>query len=356
MKYFLKKYIKKHIDKDTYNKFNLILKVFKNINDKKFVERAISINRNFNGLYFESYGKKNKEKNLFLVNICDKAIGFGAFLRWSIYGIAKAVNLGFIPIIKWGPDCIYKEEKVIFDTENPFEYYFKQIDNINMKELYDSNKVFTADLPFLNIEKEHNIFQKMSGGYEINEEFISYLGNIYNSYIHLNERTENYIKKSINDSFPKDWKKKKILAVHVRGTDFNLYWNNHPNIVQVDDFFSAIEEAFHMGGFDYIFLATDDSNRLEIFKNKYKNKLIYFSDVHRSSGKLNVAFEKNDRENNAYLNGLEVIRDMYTLAYCQGLIAGLSHVSFTARIIKYSLNEEYIYKKIIDKGIYKRIK
>lgn len=191
-------------------------------------------------------------------------------------------------------------------------------------------------------------------GYKnINDNYLKTMGMIVKKYIALNEYSKNYIQKSIKNIFSDDCDFNKILAVHVRGTDFSLHWNNHPNIVQVEDFFIAIDEAIVKGNFDYIFLATDDSKRLELFKKKYGSKLKYFEDVHRSDGEINVSFEKYDRVHNNYFNGLEVLRDIYTMAYCGGLIAGLSQVSICSRIVNRSLDEQFKYEKIIDKGICK---
>ena len=51
------------------------------------------------------------------------------------------------------------------------------------------------------------------------------------------------------------------------------------------------------------------------------------------------------------LLGYEVLRDMYTLASCDGLVAGLSQVSYAARICKRSRNEKYDIEMILNKGI-----
>ena len=46
-----------------------------------------------------------------------------------------------------------------------------------------------------------------------------------------------------------------------------------------------------------------------------------------------------------------MLRDMYTRAACDGLIAGLSQVSYAARIQKKSVGKEYGDLVILDKGI-----
>ena len=124
-------------------------------------------------------------------------------------------------------------------------------------------------------------------------------------------------------------------------------------VKKAEDYFNVIDKAIIENGFEYIFLATDDSRKLELFIKRYNDKLIYFKDVHRSDGIVNVTFEKNDREHNNYLNGLECLRDIYTMSYCNGLVAGLSQVSVCARIVNRSLDKKFEFEKIIDNGIYR---
>ena len=125
-------------------------------------------------------------------------------------------------------------------------------------------------------------------------------------------------------------------------------------MVTVEDFFSAIDEVLGKeGGFDHIFLATDDNTRLEAFKARYGERLSYYEDVHRGEGTRLAILDALDRENTHYLDGLEALRDMYTLAACDGLIAGLSQISISARIRRLADHGPFEYMKILDKGLYR---
>ena len=74
--------------------------------------------------------------------------------------------------------------------------------------------------------------------------------------------------------------------------------------------------------------------------------------MHHGDGAQNIALRVLDRENTHYLDGLEALRDVYTLAECNGLIAGLSQISIAARIVRLAENGSFEYMKILDKGIY----
>lgn len=339
MKFFinsLKKYLKKYL------KIYSLCRVIKNINNNNFLKQVINIDRDPNTMKFIHYGDKNKDKIIYYINIDQPKAGFFAFFSYVLYGLYEADRFGFIPVVRYG-ECVYRENNLINKTNNPFEYYFKPVSNISIDEVYQSDRVVPFEWP--------HRFRDFVHFYKSTEDDLKRLSKVCGKYIFLNDNTKKYIEDSIKQLFI-NCKSNKILGIHIRGTDFALHWENHPNIVSGNDYIDAIDKVLKQYDFDYIFLATDDKNRLEKIKNVYKDKLIYYSEVNRAAGKINVSFEKNNRKNNHYLNGLEVLRDTYTLAYCTGLIAGISSVSMCARIIKYSKNETYRYLNILDNGIY----
>lgn len=354
--YVLSFFKKKIIElKEKHEKLYFFMFCIRKINDKEFV--SLIINRK-NILNLCHFGNDNSDKLLYFIDIKSNAMGFGAFFRWAVHILYDAENIKAIPVIRFGEGCPYLENNNFMNTNNPFEYYFEQPTGFGVDDIYQSHNVVVFNgWSLVRIDENLGIIKNdddMPVGYQnITEDYLQTLGTIVKKYIRLNKQTKKFLEESVESIFPEDWQNKKILAVHVRGTDFALHWDQHPNIVQPDDFFKVIDKAINNNGFEYIFLATDDSLRLELFKEKYKDKLLYFKDVHRSSGKVNVSFEKNDRLNNNYLNGLEVLRDMYTMAYCNGFLAGLSQVSVSARIINRSLTRHFEYEQIIDKGIYK---
>ena len=65
---------------------------------------------------------------------------------------------------------------------------------------------------------------------------------------------------------------------------------------------------------------------------------------------------KDGRKCHKYRLGLEVIRDMYTLAMCGGLVAGISQVAVCAQINKLAMGKEFEDLIVIDKGINRNAK
>ena len=85
---------------------------------------------------------------------------------------------------------------------------------------------------------------------------------------------------------------------------------------------------------------------LDQFKAAFGDKLIYYDDVIRSTGTVMNCFIEKEKENHHYLLGLEIIRDVYTLAACNGFVCGMSYVQFYCPGFKESKWAE-IYKFII---------
>ena len=44
------------------------------------------------------------------------------------------------------------------------------------------------------------------------------------------------------------------------------------------------------------------------------------------------------------------MRDMYTLARCDGLVCGYSNVSIASRIVRLSTGKPYVYENVISNG------
>lgn len=83
----------------------------------------------------------------------------------------------------------------------------------------------------------------------------------------------------------------------------------------------------------------------------FGDKLRYYQDVVRSSGDETVMKSEVSRMNHHYLLGREVLRDAWTLEKCSALVAGMSQVSFGARILKEASGNRYEDLVLLDKGM-----
>lgn len=303
-------------------------------------------NSNYFKLMLRRYGNKNKDKIIYYIYEDGKNLGFFAMYRAWLEYLYFADVCGYTPVVLAGENFPYRENILIHSTENPFEYYFDQPAAIHVREVKKSNKVITSDV--VHRQMVELVFTGKYSHYKYTERYMNEMGRIVKKYIRFNDYTKKYIERGMEMM---DFEKQKVLGIHVRGTDFRARYDNHPVFVTEEEYFQEIDQVFDKNAYNKIFLATDDERILKSFINRYGSLTIFFGDVERSCNNQSVAFSEGMRKAHKYFLGLEVIRDMYTLSMCTGLIAGISQVAICAQINKLARGEHYRDLIIIDKGI-----
>lgn len=320
--------------------------------DEAYLDSILKINHDPNVLELREYGSANADKNIFYIEFGGET-GIGGTLRTTLHALYEADRLGFTPVVYYKSKYLSMTSS-LHGVENAFGYYFCQVSDISVEEVLRSQRVFLFRPAHLErIERDlGNLNPELVVGYRVTDDYLKTMANVMHKYIRFNEETERYFEKSMGKLFQTRSHLDRVLAVHIRGTDFALHWNNHPNMLMPEDYFSEIDVLLERE-FEYIFLATDDSRRLESFLKRYDKKVLYYEDTYRSSGNINIIHEKNVRENAPFLNGLEALRDMYTLSRCGGFLSGCSQISIMARILRLSTGRDFSYVKTLDQGIYK---
>ena len=326
------------------SKLKCYARLIKNRNNKQFIERVLEINTNSNLVDLSRKGILNNGRALYYIDFEETGNGFFAEFRKVLNALYFADYFGLVPVVRYSPFFAYAEKELVDGTSNPFEYYYKQPGGISLEDLEKSACVLNFRSE--NISLAENM--KPSGGYTYSEVYESTMADIMKKYIALNEKTDSLLKKDITNILGE----KKVLGVHVRGTDFKNEYNRHPKYIGVYEYLESAKKMFYHNSFDNVFLATDDSSAVKLFREEFGDKLLIYTDVVRSSGTQSVMLSNNsERKMHHYLLGYEVLRDMYTLSKCDGLLAGLSQVSICARITKRSMDARYSVIKIMDNGI-----
>lgn len=328
-----------------HNKIHYIGKCIRHFNDEAFINKVLLVDKNPYSVEFREFGKNNPDKIIFMIPNLVCLDGFCAELRNTLKLLAYAERYGFTPYVYYGKDFLYSEKQLLNGTNNPFEYYFDQTCSLSYESVMHSANVVLAEI-------RHAQMIDLACGikphsYEMNEKNISKLGEIYKKYIRINSFSMQKINKDCIELLEGSTR---VLGVHHRGTDYKKIYKYHPKYVTVEEKISEIEQVQEK--YDMIFLATDDQEAIKVFQKKFGSRVCCYRDVYRGGGSTSVAFSKDARVNHKYLLGLEVLRDVYTLAQCEGLVAGISQVAYCARIMKRATGSEFSYFKIIDKGIY----
>ena len=330
-------------------KIHFILKGLKHINNERYLDYFLNRETNPLLLEFESFGKEHPEKKFYLINETGKGYGFFAEMRVLLGELEFAEEFGFIPVVSWGTDFLYHCGKSVHGKNNAYEYFFEQPAGYSTNDTSKARLVTTAkSVQGMWIEKNRQDEDKSTPGNEmdISDVNLKEYGRIYQKYIHLIDTIKRRIDSEMSDLL----KEKKTLAVHYRGTDFKMNYDNHPVCVTIEQEFEVIDRAVSEYGIEQIFLATDETEAVNLFLKRYGEKVVFYKDVFRGNTQVSVAYSESDRENHKYTLAYEVLRDVYTLAACNGLVGGVSQVTIFARIVKASKGSCYDFTEIINNG------
>lgn len=316
--------------------------------DERFVSNVKTIGK-VSELVTVEKGEGKEQGVLYHIYMEESHSGFFADHNRLLEYLYFADYYNLTPVVEYTDKYCYAEQHPVNGTDNPFEYYFMQPAGIKLDDLKSVGVSLHSRKENIMLAKQ---LDEKKEGYTKSEEYLKQMGYIASKYIKLRPEVEAYVRNEIEQLLQKGKKTtEKILGVHVRGTDFKQNYNGHPVAVTLQEYIKETAGLFQSGGYTKVFLATDDANAIRVFEKEFGTKVLYYRDVMRSAGNETVMKSESDRENHHYKLGLEVLRDMYTLAACDGLVAGLSQVSYAARIQKMSMDQRYKDLKILDKGI-----
>lgn len=257
------------------------------------------------------------------------SFGFFAYWKHALIGLEFAERYNLTPVIDWTQNSSYYEKNGVNGIKNAFEYYYEPVSDVSVDDaLHSKNVVFFSKHARGRVEISYNDPDE--------EVFVS----VCKKYIHVKDDIEKSMLREISPLL----NGKKTVACHVRGVEWGNV-KNHPVPIEMDQYFDKVDYCF-AHGFEQLFLATDSEDTIECFKNKYGDRVVFFRDIARAKkgSKTLVIFDNTiQRENNHFLMGYEVLRDMTALSLCDGLIAGYSNISLAAKITKLSRNEKYDY-------------
>lgn len=330
----------KEIIKENKNIYNLY-----NYLKKPEYRKWLDLYNSDNILIYQQLGKLKTEKPVYYMKFNNEAWGFFACWKFMIRGLAYAEYYNLIPVVLWGDNNPYYDAgrgKI----NNPYEYYFKPISNHSFIDAENAERVVISR-DYVDITREFE-----NDTYENSINMIKIYSKYNKKYVVLREEIKNKIDKECS----KLLNGKKTIAIHIRGVEWGKV-ANHPEAPNLISYYKCLDSAIAQCGFVQIFLATDSEDTLVEMKKKYGDMVVTYDDVLRSrSGSTTLMIFDNTikRKDHHFLLGYEVLRDMLTMSYCEGLIAGYSNVSFAAQVFKDNENLSYEYVNILQPKIVKR--
>lgn len=309
---------------------------------QEYVARYVPTKK-INGYMYEtrnfsvvSLGAKNPNQIIVYLERDSGAGGFCAEWIYWLNRLAFADRIGASFCINWTSSQFYKENGKVKSTDNIFEYYFKQPSAIQVKDALKSQNVI-IDANIIDYGYYDIFAPGRADDYKIQPSDIEIMALLQRKYIRLNQELAEEIECEITNMLGD----LKVLAVHARGADANIPYNNHPIPVKAKVYIEKTKEQADRLAADKIFLATDDNHLLETFVKAFGEKLIYYKDVERSDGFRMNCYGEGARPLHHYHLGREIIRDVYTMANCQGFVCSHSYVSYIVQILKKSFNQNF---------------
>lgn len=280
-------------------------------------------------LTVSSLGALNDKKVIMFLERDSGSSGFCAEWVYWLNRFSFSDKMGFVHCVNWTNSQFYKESEL--ENNNIFEYFFKQPGNISVEDALKSKNVIfdynTTDYGY------YDFFAPgRNDDYNIAEKDIIDFAEIQKKYIRLNKELNNEIESDMMNLL----KEEKVLAVHARGADAKIPYNNHPMPVTTECYIEYTNRVMETIQADKIFLATDDNGILKSFIDVFGDRLLYYKDIERSDGVRMSCYGERCRPMHHYALGKEIIRDVYTMAACQGLVCSVSYVSYIVRIVKKS--------------------
>lgn len=222
--------------------------------------------------------------------------------------------------VHFGYECcyfdndIYKEQGI----DNVWDYYFEQPHTNNMP---NKNEIISE------VGLLHDEFSEFRDIFLDDKTYAtrrSEYARIIENYVKL----RSHVQEKIDFFYEDNFKNKKILGLHCRGTD-------HPDKKPMQLYVKEIE--YHLKNYDAIFITSDEQSRVEYIKNIFNDKVIEYP-TFRSIDESPLHYQ-NLYSYNKYFIGEEVLIESYLLSKTDFLLCcTTSNVNYYVRCLNENLN------------------
>ncbi len=261
-----------------------------------------------------------------LIQHIDGNAGFCAMLTYTLNGIRMAVRDGTIPVVHYGREATW----FFYDSshgENVWEYYFEPVSTVRYEQLRTA-----LDCNLVSQERVHSFTKRQICDWHHSDpdriatfwakdvpddpspwmEAKRALGRKYVSeYIRVKPHITGKV-----DAFWDAWIRPQFtIGVHIRGTDFAYAEPTSPLT-----YLAAIDQFLADRGTDpcRIFLATDQNQFVDLFRQQYGERLITYDSLRSNRGRPPFKFSSG----RPYKRGEDVLIDVLLLSRCDFLFKG----------------------------------
>ncbi len=273
-------------------------------------------------------------KGVYLIRIGHHGAGFFAYVQYALNQIQYCERHGLLPVVHY--DHAYGNH--FYDEsagEDVWDYYFEPVAGYTKgdidKMLADPDDPLTSrhiqklsDAQIMNLCQfdPDSIFHYTYGYWRENppvdpDAWYSTMRRKGHEYVASYIKVKESILTEVDTFFDHKMKGNRVLGVHIRGTDMR-----YAPPVPMECFTTEIDRQLDLG-FDKVFIATDQSQYIEILVQRYQDRLIYL-DCLRSTDANNPMWLA---DRSPAQQGKEVLVDTLLLSRCNFMLKCPSAVS-----------------------------
>ena len=263
------------------------------------------------------FGEKNPDKEIVIIDYsCDKE-GLGSIARCAFAHIMWMRENGYVPVMNLHT---YPNQYLNDPGENMWEYFFEPVSQVTVDEAYESKNVIIAtenDISWHDVEI--NPYQRVYMKEFANNES-------FRKTVRFNSETRQYV----DAKMPKEIREgKRVLGVVMRGSDFrkevaekyHKEWRK--NVVDPDLFLQACSYYMDKLKCEYIFLATEDAEYLQMAQKVLGDKVLFIDQKRTTydyANKENIALNEAMEQNDGRIAGRDYLSVIHSLTECRALL------------------------------------
>ena len=238
--------------------------------------------------------------------------------------IAYALSKGWIPVVDMqNYPNIYLEPELL-GKENSWEYYFCQPLGVGLDEAYAGDNIILSSKDIAQWPGTR-VFNDIA--FLIEWRTLVKLG-----FLKIKPEMYEDIMKEFQSLFKNE---DRVLGVKLRGTDFiALKPAHHPVQPPIEIAINTVRDLKNKWNCNKIFLATEDHDIFLKFKEAFGDTCITINKVYPDyKGKGSTGECKNQRKNDAFLQGKEYLTEIVILSKCKCFVAAMCSGSVGAMLM-----------------------
>lgn len=291
-------------------------------------------------------GNKNKSENILIARRVNTLNGLNALILEWLYYIKQYEKLDKYTILFDGKyyTNIYQEHAI----RNIYDDYFMKQEKISLEDAYESKNVYLTRAAML--EDSFLEISQLDKAICKNETIRNEFRCLYERYFVPNECVVKKVQEEVDKILtPLKKQGKKICAVVERARGYNNV-KAYGHYIQPSEEWSVekIRKLKKEWGFDYILLDTHNKETEDIYQKAFGDTVIMTSRTRIETQALHnqnihIVVREN-RENDGYYQGLELLVSRYVLAQCDFFYSGISSSSAFVMMLKNNFIKQYIYE------------